>query len=71
LNLFGRLEYGRSGSVNRTLNLIKRRLKESLTSVKENLNFEEGLETTSFLGGTSATSTNTLLHLVERVFGGM
>jgi hypothetical protein len=70
LDLLGGLEDGGSSLVDGVLDLIKRRLEESLTSIKEDFHFEEGLETTSFLGS-SAASTDSLLHLVKRVLGGV
>lgn len=52
------------------LDVIERRLEEGLALVEEDFHLEERLETASLLGA-SAASTDSLLHLVQGVFGGV
>ena len=55
-------------SVNGRLNLIQSGLEDRLAAIKTDIDLEEGLE--DLLGKVTAT-TDSLLHLVERVFGGV
>jgi hypothetical protein len=57
-----------SSAVNGGLNIVERRLEGAVTGIKVYIDLKESLK--DLVGGIAAT-TNTLLHLVEGVFGSM
>jgi hypothetical protein len=68
LDILGGLEYMTGSSVDCTLNLLKSWLEGAGINLKMNINLKEWLE--DLLWHVSSTA-NSLLHLVEGVFGGV
>jgi len=58
----------RGSSVNGRLDLVEGWLQDRVASIKTDIDFEEGLEN---LLGEVTTTADSLLHLVERVLGGV